>query len=216
MRVEITQAEYDSAASIGLARVRELQKMRSDPRFPYKAGASAEHQHVLGAVGEFAFCKGLGLVWPKRVNTFRTSPDVDPDWEVRTSPNGSMLKVATDDPPHYRVGQVTGEHGGLVYDIGGWCRVDWARKQIPAKDLGNYGRPAHFVPSALLSPIEETPEYRRALGKVSSHVHSWWKEEQVHGPSRNWSCTVCHQAFVWTDVVWTQYVEAWASVKARG
>lgn len=126
------------------------------PSFAYEPGFGPNTQHILGARGELAFCRLMGLEWPARVNTFRDKPDVDPDWEVRTSPIASVVKVDVRDPEGYRVVQVVSDHGSDAFTITGFILVRTALQMDRfLDDPGNRGKAAYFIPRNLLVPIEE-------------------------------------------------------------
>lgn len=82
MLVRLTIEELDFAVSVGLDRFYEnIEQGRRDRR-----GKDETASHIKGACGECAFAKGIGAIWtPRPFAERRTHPDVEPDWEVRTT-----------------------------------------------------------------------------------------------------------------------------------
>ena len=150
--VTLNDAEFAEGTRVGLLRVHHSRGR--EPSFAYADKEDERRNHILGSMGECAFCKVMGLVWPKRVNTFRSLPDVDPYWEVRTSPNPAYLKVRPNDDPDQFAVQVVGEHGGRVFTVVGFIYIREAFS-YPKRDPGNRNRPAHFIPTANVTRIEE-------------------------------------------------------------
>jgi hypothetical protein len=121
-------------------------------------GAASADSHRLGARGELAFCIATGTKWGATLSSFRDSPDVEPDFEIRTG-RRPFLKLRPDDPtdrrtrdrryvlltpsdPAYRDAHLP---DGASFDIHGWLRGTEATGE-PMTDPGNRGRPAFFVP----------------------------------------------------------------------
>jgi len=92
----------------------------------------------------------LGLVWPMGVNTFRTAPDIPPDWEVRNrADHGNDLTLTPEDNPRARVVHVTGALP--VYRVHGWIYAADGRR-IGTPRIIN-GRQRWFVSAGLLIPM---------------------------------------------------------------
>lgn len=123
-----------------------------DPRFAYKEGRNGTDTHTIGAMGEMAAAKAIGITWPEHVNTYRSVPDLDPFWEVRWSSHARRVKVSTDDPANYLVCHVTGTEP--TFEVHGYILAGWVQQNIPAIDPGNRGWKAHFVDIWRLSPID--------------------------------------------------------------
>lgn len=116
--------------------------------------ATSPAGHILGARGELAFCRGLDFDWPASVGTYRTEPDVPPNWEVRASIR-PQLKVSTDDPADIFVAAVQAmDRQQLRFQIHGYCIALWAKLHYPLTDPHAFGRPAYFVPFYKLVPID--------------------------------------------------------------
>lgn len=177
--VVLTPEEMRIGAEVGVRRDEEAKHLQAafDP-------AGTRPAHILGARGELAFCKGIpGLVWPARVDQFKTGlPDVDPFWEIRTS-RTSRLKVRwppapgrrLTDPPHWVVAHVTGQDDSPRFQIWGYLLASWAQANIKLTDPNDWGRPAHFVHQRELVPIE--PGFHS--------ICAWY-----HAPD-GWLCFIC-------------------------
>lgn len=174
-RIVLTTKQMLAAQSVG---VRRLEEAPGQPRFSYQSTkSSGRSTHIVGAQAEYAFATSLGLPWPGRVNTFRTLPDVDPNWEVRWT-SGNKIKVATDDDPGILVAMVIGRPP--VFDIVGYVVAGAIQQRFPAADLGDRGWAAHFASFELLAPINED----------FHDLHAWGKDREGF-----WWCAFCGAAF---------------------
>lgn len=165
------------AVGIGTERLEEAERNGLRERFAYLDREEGLRQHRIGAMAELAFARALGLEWPARVNTFRALPDVDPNWEVRWSSRADRVKVAIDDKPDILVAHVIGRSPG--FEIVGCIIAGFVQRTRPAIDLGNKGRPAHFIDPYFLTPIDE-----------DFHDLCAWTNDQGA-----WSCAYCGKAF---------------------
>lgn len=110
-----------------------------------RLGYNSLRSHELGARGELAFCRLLGIEWPARVNTFHALPDVDPDYEIRTAVK-RYLKIR----PAETAGDLAARRFVLVTADGAWHTV-WGYVYgaeaygAPVSDPGGLGKPAHFL-----------------------------------------------------------------------
>jgi hypothetical protein len=121
---------------------------------------------------------GIGLPWLGRVNTFHEFPDVDPYWEVRWSGNPKRNKSAPEDKPDQLILHVTGRDP--TFEVHGFILAGWVQRNFPLTDPNDSGRPAHFFPTHLLTPIDE-----------NFHVtHAW-----LTTPERGWHCEYCGKQY---------------------
>jgi hypothetical protein len=108
---------------------------------------------VNGAEGECAFAKLAGLYWRMSVNAKKDEPDVDPDFQVRTSePHDRSLIIRPDDPQHFRYALVTGCCG--EFQVHGWIFGMYARRDEWFEDRGGRGKPVWWVPKSALTEVE--------------------------------------------------------------
>jgi len=116
-------------------------------------------KEVMGAQAELAFARFLGVEFPASVGTFKTEPDVPPDWEVRyAKKNGKWpesLVVRPDDKSGRKYVLVTGGYGHFY--VVGWCYKHEARVLGNYLDPGKRGRWAWFVPRHKLNRNFEGP-----------------------------------------------------------
>ena len=142
--------EVERAASVGVSRNVEAMKKGRRQRLSKKAGDDFS-VHILGALGECAFCKAAGKYWPGTVNTFK-DPDVPPNIQVRTRSNHDYDLIVRDtDSDDDVFVLVTG--GPEYFLVHGWISGLEAKSQEWRCDYGSYGE-AYFVPKAALHSIE--------------------------------------------------------------
>ena len=98
--------------SRGLHDKRDIGERPASERFYYS---------VVGAGGEMAAAKALGLYWPGGVDQKKSEPDIPLDWQVRTRSAAHFdLIVRDDDRPDHKYILVTGDFptfnvlGGLL------------------------------------------------------------------------------------------------------
>lgn len=147
IRVTLDPNDQAWAGDVGKMR---MAKAKGKPKWAYKDGRSGVSTHIIGAMAELAFCRGLGLVWPASEGVGRREPDVWPRWEVRWA-GPPMLKVATNDPPDRYAALVRGKIPN--FEIIGYCIAGWAQRTKTLQDPGKRGQPAYFVPIRELVPI---------------------------------------------------------------
>lgn len=155
-----------------------IEQAPGNPRFAYSVGKrSGLDTHRLGAQAELAFCRAVGLEWPARVNTFRSLPDVDPNWEVRWSSHPDRVKVAVDDDPDVLVAHVIGN--SPAFEIVGCIVAGFVQRTVPATDPGDRGWLAHFISAYKLTPFDE-----------DFHVNCAWARRPD-----GWACAYCGAKF---------------------
>lgn len=181
IRVTLTPFEERWASEIAEIRIEESKRL--EPSFDPK---TMSFGHRMGALGELAFCKAVGFVWPARYNQFKTKlPDVDPFWEVRWSSSVRYVKVRRapahgrrlTDRPDQLVVHVTGKPP--TFDVHGYVSAAWAQQNIPLSDPGHRKVPAHFARPEHLSPIN--PGFHGLC--------AWARTE------RGWLCLYCGTAY---------------------
>lgn len=114
---------------------------------------SVKETDLLGALGEVALCKALGVYWTPTVNSFH-SPDVL-RLQIRTTnhPSGRLIvrSADADDEAFVLVCLV----GTNEYQFPGWLMGFAAKQPKWFTDAKNGREPAYFVPRADLQPIAE-------------------------------------------------------------
>jgi hypothetical protein len=154
-----------------------LEQAPGDPRFAYTTGRDGLDTHSIGAMAELAFARALGLEWPARVNTFRSLPDVDPNWEVRWSSRTHKVKIAVDDDPDILVAHVIGRSPG--FEMIGCIIAGYVQRNYPATDPGERGWKAHFVDDYRLTPFDEN----------FHKICAWTRGAE------GWACAYCGKPF---------------------
>lgn len=171
--------------AVGRARA----KVKGNPAFEYDEETSEEN-HIYGARGEAAFAHALGLEWKGPVDTFTLVPDVEPNWEVRTTNSTNKLKVRPaiiaktgkpGDDPSRLVVFVLNERGSPHYAVIGYIIAGGAQRDYPLRDTkdrrGRWRKaPVHWVRHYDLSPIN--PGFHA--------VHGWCKDDEGR-----WACAYC-------------------------
>ena len=149
MKVTLTSSELLLAAQAGCMRqVENLFRGREDA-YGASNGQGWE-MHIQGAAGEFAVSKALNLHWPGK-GRLRGS-DVGP-LQVRTAARHShCLILHEEDDDEVAFVLVTGLAPSFI--IQGWIRGWYGKRRQHWRDPAG-GRPAFFVPQAVLNPPEE-------------------------------------------------------------
>ncbi len=115
---------------------------------------------MVGAAGELALAKALGVYWNFSVDTFRTKPDVA-GYEVRTRTNPKWdLFIRGNDSDRRKYALVVIDNGG--FRIVGYMLGADAKRREWLRDYGNRSAAAYFVPQAALHPIPELQPYEKA------------------------------------------------------
>lgn len=152
--VWLTPKEAIAAESVGLDRQIRSMLAGRKPAHGAKIGNST-WLHMVGARGELAFAKAMGLLWTGHVDVFHEVADVG-DFEVRTrTKHWHDLIVRPCDPPR-NFALVTTESRLGPYVVHGWISMQSAKQDRFLKIHG--GRPAaYFVPSAALNAFQCKP-----------------------------------------------------------
>ena len=128
---------------------------------------SAWTKDLLGATGELAVARALGLQWNGDVNTFH-APDLDGMLQVRatTYEHGSLIHRERDNPDDLYVLAICLSAGlppGLdtsrfqVWVVRGWIHGHGARRREWFGDKGTSRDSCWWVPQQALHPMSELP-----------------------------------------------------------
>lgn len=109
--------------------------------------------NVMGAQGEMAGAKALGLYWPASVNAPKSDPDIWPDWQIRTRTNTNNVEliVRDDDIDEHKYLLVSGT--GPEFLIHGWIKGKDAKRKEWYADKGGRNSPCFWVPPSKLTAI---------------------------------------------------------------
>jgi hypothetical protein len=126
-------------------------------------------KELMGAMAEMAFCRLIGVEFPKSVGTFKREPDVPPDWEVRWAKrrqaSGYQLVVRPGDNPDRKYVLITGSGG--VYRCRGWI------SKRDAKRVGKWLNPPMWT-------VLRDDDGKPVLDKFG-------KQRWVNNPRNRWS-----------------------------
>lgn len=155
--VKLNPAEFAFAETIGKMRQGEALRLG----LPDRHGAQKEDGlriHCVGAAGEIAVAKALGVYYEPTVNTFKEGGDVGP-YQVRTRLRHKYeLLVRDGDRSEDAFVLVTREGREATFRVHGWLhggdakRSDWYHAH-GGRDF------AYFVPQLELRPLEELPTW---------------------------------------------------------
>ena len=151
MIIKLNKQELIHAGITGLFRYIESQLSGRTPYFKEKYSGEQLGYGVMGAFAEVAVAKALKTYYDYSVNTFHVSDIPDQNIEVRYSKT-PYCKVREDDNS-INVVSVTGDIP--EFEIRGYIYSEDAKLPHYSKDFNNVGRPAYFVPSSHLKPIEQ-------------------------------------------------------------
>lgn len=156
MRVSLSLEEAKMAYAVAVDR--QLDAMRRGLHGRHGAGEDLEISiglHLIGAAGEIAVAKALGVYWPPSVGTFK-APDLGSEVQVRTRTNDKhdlIIRPEDSDDDFFvlAVGRLP------VFRIVGWIYGAYAKRECWIQMHG--GRPpAFFVPQSALTTINEPME----------------------------------------------------------
>jgi len=153
VKIVLTPSEMVSAGAVGLQRhVANIAAGRTD-RHGATPGDFAPH--ILGALGEMATAKALGMFWsPSSTFATRNAGDLPGGVEVRTTghPSGRLL-LHPSDPDDRRYVLVVA--APPVFEVVGWLVGATGKQERWWSDPSGKGRPAFFVDRKALQPITE-------------------------------------------------------------
>lgn len=178
IQIRLTSNDVKWAMQVGNERWNRAKRRRSKARFK---NARVEH-HLIGAAGELAFSRMLGLPWPASLDSYHedNKPDVYPNWEIRTAPRMRGIKVVDTDPDDRLVVWVVGDvpTKDSVYTAMGYIRAGGAKQHMEWFD-DRYGNDRAFwkVPEARMVPIN--PGFHSSCGYARDHT------------GLNWACVYC-------------------------
>lgn len=119
-----------------------------------KASAEQWFYNIVGACGEAAVAKALGLYWPAAINQGKSEADVGLNIQVRclALPHYDLI-VRDDDPDHFAYVLCLGEPP--TFSVPGWILGADAKHEKWWKDRGDRNKPCYWVPQESLRPIDE-------------------------------------------------------------
>lgn len=165
--VTLSPSEVASAALIGVMRNLAAKRAGRTPAYGADRGQSAPLWcDILGAMGEAAVAKSLDRYF-LGTGSFRGA-DVGP-WQVRTTamPSAPLILHPSDRDERGQTPFVGVQYLGPVdcgesFVVSGWALpAEVATDEFWCDPTGK-GRPAFFVPAAVLRPIETLPAFRPA------------------------------------------------------
>lgn len=154
--VTLTADEWASAVFVAALRQHHSLHRNSADSLYEKPWMDQFNIHVLGACGEIAVAKALGLHWGGTVNAYKTKPDVEPDIEVRHRTKSYYdLIVRKDDPDDRRYFLTIGEASELPkISLVGWISGAEAKQDRWLARHGGW-KEAYFVPQGELNGVGE-------------------------------------------------------------
>jgi hypothetical protein len=151
IEVELTKSEVFTAAMVGLQRQCSSLFKKSKNRFEIEK-EKEWGIHIIGAMGEAAAARGLGMYWPMSVDTYK-DPDILPNIQVRTrTKDDGDLIVRDDDDDNEIFVLVTGT--GPKFMLRGYVTGKEAKKKEWLKSPNGW-KAAYFVPQSKLKSIED-------------------------------------------------------------
>lgn len=181
--VTLTSAEDAKATRVGTGRHERGRRRGGNDRLKATASTNTAASDILGAKGECAVAKYLGVPWTEAdIETPGKRLDVagygvratgydgkNPDMPIRPGDSGPMAFVQVN-------GRRCTVHGW--YDSAeAMTHEDWKA------DRGDMGLAAWWVPCTLLHPIQSVPTKK-------PHQHGW------HDPDGAWQCARCGMRYV--------------------
>jgi hypothetical protein len=170
--IRLNSNDVKWAMQVGEERWNRAQKRKSKARFK---GAKREH-HLIGAGGELAFCRAMGLTWPASLDSYHDDdkPDVYPNWEVRCSPRMRGIKVVETDPDQRMVVWVVGDDPSQhsLYTVMGYMVAGGAKRHTEWYS-DRYGNDRAFwkVPENKMVPID--PGFHDQCGFAENSDGVW-------------------------------------------
>lgn len=151
-RVALSIADFGLALGVGDARHDDALARGNADAHGRARGESGRDIHRLGALGEVAAARALGIEWPARVGNYKGADLLDwIDVKARSNPRWDLI-VRDDDRDDFAFVLATGALDDLEWLVWGWATGAEARRPEWRKDHG--GRePAFFVPKPALRPL---------------------------------------------------------------
>jgi hypothetical protein len=147
-RVTLTEMEVRLAVMVGGERQLQALLAGLEDNPPCKEAPGFD-RHIVGALGECAYCKALNRYWCPTVNTFKRVADVGEKTEIRTRTRFDFqLYVRPDDFDDRYYVLVRGVCP--TYDVVGYMLGKDAKQQEWLDPKGGYA-PAYFVPDDKLT-----------------------------------------------------------------
>jgi hypothetical protein len=154
MTIVLTKTEFSAAVDGANKRFITAATGRwAGHRDPEQTEIKRMTNDIIAVMAEIAVAKALGVFFVPTFNTFHKQPDIEPDIEVRSTPeeDNSLLIRDNDDLDRKFVLVIVSD---LSCRIAGWC-YGYERD-----DLGRIRNPngmgaAHFVPQFNLRPFDE-------------------------------------------------------------
>ena len=151
MIIELEKFEMETAIAVGVKRCTESWSANRKHAAGYKPRDLFD-TNIKAAASEMAFAKMIGAYWDGSVNTFKSQPDVLPDWEVRMSmmvPACLIIRPNDKQDRKYVCMKSLWVHGGYPkFKYLGWHDGD--QSKIDKKYFhtgGNSSRPpCYFIP----------------------------------------------------------------------
>lgn len=153
VRITITAEEFVRCATVGMRRFASSSAKGHNHASTYQRSFTKRlEEETVGAVGELAFAKYLGIAWDESVDTYHHVPDVG-GVEVRaTARDDGHLVVRNNDADDRIFVLVTGNAPEV--EIRGWIRGADAKRDEFLRDPHGY-RQAWFVPQAALGRLKK-------------------------------------------------------------
>lgn len=151
MLVRLTYAEFTRARGIAVARLDQSQAagLHAAKRYP-RGWTERLRDDVLGACGELAFCKAVGIEWDARIGNFHGADVLDRVQVRATWRHDGCLLHRVDEPVDHWYYLVTGDPPELT--VRGGIRGDRARRGEWLRQW-NGGSPVWAVPQGVLMPL---------------------------------------------------------------
>jgi len=199
----LSSDELEAAQRVGRARDASSVKRRSRNAHGLQATAEQSVQiHIDGAAAELAAALALGVKWPASVDTFKTTPDLPPKWEVRRRSRWDYdCLVRTDDVDIRRAVHVVG--AGSQFAVVGWIGIGDAKIDRFIRSYGGREK-AWFVPLSELHPVGKSLRYPDARWKGNSEIECSCgsrKADLISMPQSGFvmeTCAKCDKFFGWS------------------
>lgn len=148
--VDLTPLELQVGGFVGTAR---NDGSNGKHRSPLTGQQDAQENDIVGACGEMAFAKGIGVYWEPTIHTYRRTPDVcGVEVRTRTKPTYE-LQIRDTDADDRRFVLVRGKPPCPRFEIVGWYLAGEAKQHPEWLKTHGGGAPAYFVPNDQLRPM---------------------------------------------------------------